>query len=126
MMKLTKAQIENTILSLKQGSSLLVSAAVVSTLLSDKLKNKLLKILDELEEVENEFKDILLYYDKKVNDAEMNPPVVSFTVGDVEDPHLVAQMKILEMYPTDSHKYNYTLLVSDFGYQVRVFEKQRL
>jgi hypothetical protein len=125
-MKLTKTQLENTVLCLKQGSSLLVSAAVVSTLLSDKLKNKLLKILDELEEVEQEFNDILLYYNKTINDDEMNPPVASFAVGDVEDPHLVAQMKILEMYPTDSHKYNYTLLVSDFGYQVRVFEKQRM
>lgn len=54
----------------------------------------------------------------------MNPPVLVFQVGDVEDPHLCAQMHISEKLPSAPHKYYYTLLNKDMGHEVRVYERQ--
>lgn len=62
--------------------------------------------------------------DLKEYNEKMNPPVLIFQLGDVEDPHLCAQMHINEKLPSASHKYYYTLLNKDMGHEVRVYERQ--
>ena len=62
--------------------------------------------------------------DLKEYNEKMNPPVLIFQLGDVEDPHLCAQMHINDKLPSASHKYYYTLLNKDMGHEVRVYERQ--